>query len=95
VRITLARTGGVAGIRKETAVDTAKLEERRARALEECVGRCGFFSLPERSGPAGRERDRFDLALTVEEGERSHTVRFAEQDPPPGLEAVLDLLRNA
>ena len=95
MRITLVRTGGVAGIRKETAVDTGTLEPRRARRLEECVGRCGFFSLPARAGRPGRERDRFEIALTVEDGGKSHTVRFAEQDPPPGLEAVLDLIGKA
>ncbi len=94
MRLTLVRSGGVTGIRKETTVDTGRLDPARARAVEECVGRCGFFDLPGRVGEGKPQPDRFQLALTVEDGARSHTVRFSEKEVPQGLDPVLDLLRR-
>src|SRR5712691_10321999 len=90
MRITYSREGGFAGIPMEVSVDTAQLEPNQAESLERLVRDSGFFEL----APEGDVKpDVFLHAITVEDGDRRHTVRTT--DPvPPSLAPLLDRLRE-
>ena len=81
-------------MRRETTVDTSHLDPARAREVEDCVGRCGFFEQPPKTGEGPAQPDRFQLELTIAEPGRRHTVRFSEHEVPAGLEPVIALLRR-
>jgi hypothetical protein len=85
MRIKLKRTGGVAGIPREWELDEGALSPQKVQELKKLLRRADFFALPSEAGGPGRARDAFRYELTVEEGERKHTVRCAEPEVPPPL----------
>jgi len=82
VKISLVRSGGVAGLRREATVDTAQLDSSRAEELRRMIEeaeRSGLFetsSAPRGGGPP----DRFGYHLTVEDRRGKREARFSEQD---------------
>jgi hypothetical protein len=90
MRIKLKRTGGVAGIPREWELDEQTLSPQEAQELRNLLRRADFFALPSEVEGSGRARDAFRYELTVEEGERKHTVRCAEPEVPPPLRACIE-----
>jgi Emfourin len=92
MRITLLRTGGVTGLRKETSLDTDRLPPERAARLAECVDSCRFFDLP---APEGKGHpDRFQFFLTVDREGQERTISFHEGSEPKEIAPLLRELRT-
>ena len=95
LKVQWERTGGFAGMRMASSIDSGSLSEEEARRLHELVEAAGFFELPEElTGPAGGA-DRFLYTLTVEMDGRRHTVRTAEAAAPAALRSLIRWLTNA
>jgi hypothetical protein len=88
--IRFERTGGFAGMRMATTVDTTSLPAGEAQALHDLVAAAGFYDLPRQIAGAGA--DRFQYVLAVEEGERQHTVAVDETAIPESLRPLVDRL---
>jgi hypothetical protein len=78
MRISLTRTGGLAGMRRTATVDTAALDPSRAEAFEQLLRQVELegLSAPVRSPQAP---DRFHYTLTIEEAGQRRTVHFGEE----------------
>lgn len=90
MRISLTRTGGLAGMRRTATVDTAALDPSRAEALERLLRQAereGPSSAPARSG---RAPDCFRYTLTVEEAGRRRTVQFGEEGAPDCVQRFVE-----
>jgi hypothetical protein len=88
------RTGGFAGIRLATSVDTADLPADEARALEEKIQAARFFEQPGQIRSAGNQPDQFLYKITVEQGGKSHTVEVGESSMPEALRPLVEHLGN-
>ena len=86
--LSLARSGGVAGIRPPPKVlDTAKVSAVAAQA--------GFFSLPAELPERSPSADSFQHSLTVRHaGGREHTVTFTESAASDALRELKRLVRD-
>jgi hypothetical protein len=93
------RTGGFAGMRMEATIDTEKLPPAEAQILENELASADFFNLPAKTSSPGPGADRFTYRITVESGDRSHTVEAGEASAPerllPLIERLNDLARSA
>ncbi len=89
MRISLTRTGGLAGMRRTATVDTATLDRSRAEALERL---CQQAEIEGRSAPVRPEKapDRFHYTLTIEEAGRLRTVQFGEEDAPDSVQRFVE-----
>ncbi|MGA7932970.1 MAG: protealysin inhibitor emfourin [Kovacikia sp.] len=94
MRISFERSGGFAGISLTTTVDTATLTPAEGSQLRQVVEVADFFLLPAEI-PSPAQPDRFQYRLTVEEGNRHHTVTMGESAVPGTLRPLLDWLLNA
>ncbi len=76
MRIDVVRSGGLAGLRSERSVDTARLPRADAAGLEEAVARLGFF---ERSPRRARGvPDAFTYRVRIEAAGRAREVAFED-----------------
>ena len=92
MRIHFERTGGFAGMRMTTTVDTESLSPEEARDLHEMVDAAEFFDLPATIAAPTPGADRFHYKLTVETEGRRHTVDVAEAAVPKALRPLLQQL---
>ncbi len=92
MRVTLVRTGGVGGIRREARFDPGDLLPEQVAAVRDCVekllGKPPARRLPSR----GPERDRFRYTVTLEEAGLCRSVTFQEGEEPPALRPLLAAL---
>ncbi len=90
MRVYYERTGGFAGIRRTTSLDTRELSGQQARELQRLVEEANFFELPREVYPEGPQAvDRFHYKLTVTTGELRHTVEMEEDVVPEGLRPLI------
>ena len=93
--IKVQRFGGVAGIqRPPVVVDTATMGSG-AGALEDLVHRSKFFELPKEVLPEHPIRDGFQYEITVQDGDRKHTVTTTDAAASADLRALLHSCRRA
>ncbi|MBN2338880.1 MAG: hypothetical protein JXP48_10105 [Acidobacteria bacterium] len=92
MKIVFERTGGLAGRKVEAALDGADLPPAEARRLKRLLRDSAFFSLPPAAGTGPRAPDGFFFRVTVDTGERTHTVEAAEEMVEPSLRPLLDFL---
>jgi hypothetical protein len=92
MRVRFERSGGVAGNRLATTVDSNGLPPDEARNLEGMIQAVGFFELPPQVKGENKGADRFQYRLTVEAGDRAHTVAFNEGAMPAPLESLVTWL---
>lgn len=94
--LTLARSGGVAGIRPPPLVlDTARVPEKVLRRIESLVETSGFFSLPAELPAPKNTADHLLHSLTVAHADgREHTVTFAEGSASEALRELKRLVRD-
>jgi hypothetical protein len=85
------RDGGFIPIPLSVEIDTASLPATEARQVEQLVEEANFFKLPATSMPR-RGADRFEYSITVEKGDKRHTVRTADGAVPEDLQPLLDYL---
>jgi len=89
MKIHLERTGGFTGIPLTGTLDTDQLSPEDSQSLRELVESSGFFSLEAKIPSSGGGADRFTYLLTIEAGERSHTVEIGETGVPGALQALI------
>jgi hypothetical protein len=77
------------------AADTETLAPNDAAHLRSLVEAADFFRLtPIMTGTTTRP-DRFQYDITVEDGDRSHTVTVSESNVPSTLRPLLDWMQDA
>ncbi len=92
MRIDFERSGGFAGMRMTTTVDTESLSSEETRELFELVEGAGFFELPAKISSESPGADRFQYKLTIEAEGRQHTVETGEAAVPEKLRALIQKL---
>lgn len=95
MRISFERTGGFAGTRLTTIVDTATLPIEEANHLHQLVKAADFFHLPTTITSPTSQPDRFQYKLVVEAKSRQHTVNVSEQAVPDALKLLIEWLLEA
>ena len=95
-QLTLARSGGVAGIRPPPKVlDTAGLSVAAAQHIEELLEKSKFFTLPTELPERSQSADNFQHSLTVRHADgREHTVTFSEASASEALRELKRLVRD-
>ncbi|MBM3941752.1 MAG: hypothetical protein FJ316_02290 [SAR202 cluster bacterium] len=97
MRVQFKMEGGVAffpGLSRPTIFDTEQLSPGYAAELEQKVKAARFFDLPATVGAPGKgAADYRQYTVTVEDQDRSHTVRVVEPVADSALLALLDYLR--
>ena len=94
MRISFERTGGFAGITKNTTVDTDTLLPNEANTLPRLVEAADLFRLPEQITSPNPQSDRFQYKLTVEDNGKQHTVTVSESALPETLRPLIEWLQN-
>lgn len=92
MKIHFERSGGFAGLHMESVFDTHKLPKEESDELNALVQGSSFFDLPSTllSPPGGA--DRFSYRITVEQGDRQHTVEFGEAAQPESIQPLVQKL---
>jgi hypothetical protein len=89
VKVSVVRGGGLAGLVQTTIADSETLAPEHAAQLRAKVDEAGFFGLPDNTGRSPGAADRFDYAVTVEDADRTHTVRRAESELPAAVQELI------
>jgi hypothetical protein len=80
MEITIARTGGYAGLHEAIAtIDTTRLSPKMKADIEAAVANANFFALPERVQGKEIGADLQAYEVTVDDGPRHHTVTFPDE----------------
>jgi hypothetical protein len=87
--IHLVRSGGFGGLRREIRIETGSLAREEREPIEGLVRDSGFFTLPEKYPRPERGADYFTYSITVEDGERIHTVEVSQPSLPESLRPLL------
>jgi hypothetical protein len=95
-KLTLARSGGVAGIRPPPKVlDTTGLAADAVQRIEKLLEKADFFGLPAELPSRSSSADNFQHSLTVCRADGSeHTVTFSETDASEALRELKRLVRD-
>jgi hypothetical protein len=92
MQIRYLQSGGFSGMRKTSVVNTLTLPAREAKKVEDLVESAGFFNLPEKFPKPKSGADYFTYSLTVEDGDRSHSVEVSEPSAPASLRPLIRYL---
>jgi hypothetical protein len=92
LEVELEQSGGFAGIRRRTTVNTAELSADEAARLSELVDQLDLEQLVRRQGGPAQHPDQFQYDLTVTRGGRQYRLRLNESDVPAEVRPLLDLL---
>ena len=95
MKISFVRTGGFAGLRLATTVDSATLSPEEAAQLQTLVDNAKFFALPANVKGKTSGADRFQYTITIETPEQQHTVTVEESGASPELLQLLGWLTTA
>jgi hypothetical protein len=87
MKISFERSGGFAGLILATAIDTQTLSSAESEQIHQIMD-VDFFGLPK--ADSSSQPDRFHYQITVEEGDRQHTVEFGESTMPDSLRPLVD-----
>lgn len=99
MRITFQRQGGgvvgyVPGLSQPVVIDTDQLAAAQRTELERLVQTASFFALPATVGMKRRGTDLPEYTVTVEDADRSSTVRFIEPFDNEAIEALIAVLES-
>ena len=89
MRIRVERSGGFAGMRMATTVDTESLPVDDAQNLSEMIRKIDFFELPAEVKSQKPGADRFHYRLTIEDDGKRHTIETGEADAPRELQTLV------
>ncbi len=92
MRIEFERTGGFAGMRMATTMQTESLSPEAAREWHMLVEAARFFDLPAVIASPARGADRFVYKLTIEAEAQRHTIEVGEAAVPEALQPLLQRL---
>lgn len=99
MRIEWTRVGGLAympGLQRPRVIDLEHLEAAERDALARCIAEAHFFDLPATVGAVSRgAADHQHDVVTIEQGERRHTVRLSVPVSEPALQALMQAVRAA
>jgi hypothetical protein len=93
MRIEFTRSGGFAGMRLNGALDTKDIPEAEALELKQMVEAADFFNLPESMPSSGA--DAFHYKISIESGNKTHTVEADERAMAPALMSLVTRLVGA
>ncbi|MGR9117044.1 MAG: protealysin inhibitor emfourin [Gammaproteobacteria bacterium] len=92
IKIIFERSGGFAGLRIKTEMDTGSLAIEQATAIHNMIQEAGFFDLPAVVAASKLGADRFQYNLTIEENGKRHSVVIHDNETMP--ESLKPLLRH-
>jgi len=92
MHIQFERTGGVAGMRLMTTIDSDSISSEDATALRNMIDSASFFELPVKSQKSQSGVDRFQYKVMVEIDARRHTIEIEESAVPASLRPLLNWL---
>ncbi len=92
MQIRFVRTGGFAGMRLSTDLNTDTLNSDESREVRALVDSSGFFDLPKTITPTSKGADQYSYSIIIEEGQKTHTVQFSETAMPSGLRPLINYL---
>jgi hypothetical protein len=95
VKISLVRTGGVAGMRREATIDTADLGPRDSEEIHRLVNAAADEPAAAKAPEPAHGPDRFHYTLTIEDGGRRRALTFAEERTPERLRPLLEAVWRA
>jgi hypothetical protein len=88
MQVSFERSGGFANIPLSVSVNTEMLPSDQAVQLRQWVEAAQFFDLPTSLMSSGQP-DRFQYQITVEEGDRQHSVSVSESAMPESLKPLV------
>jgi phage portal protein BeeE len=86
--ITFDRSGGVIGSDMHLELDTQNLSEEDASVLRRLIDEADFFNLPENL-VVQPNTDEFQYQITIDDDERSHTVRVSDSSMEKPLHPLI------
>jgi hypothetical protein len=90
MKIQFERSGGFSGIPIVAAIDSQSLPTDEAQHLRKLVQEANFFDLPPHLPASGRAGvDQFQFKITIEDGERTHTVETTDSAAAADLQPLL------
>jgi len=93
MRLSFERSGGFTGILQTKTFDTDALTNEAAAQLIHLVEAADFFRLPAMIATTAQP-DRFQYQITIETGDRQHTINVSESTAPGTLRPLLDWLNT-
>jgi hypothetical protein len=97
MQVQFQTSGGIAflpGLAAPTTIDVESLDDPTRRQLDELLRTARFFDLPaDAPAPAGAA-DYQTYTISVDTGERRHTVKVTDASATPPLQALIGLLRS-
>ncbi|MDX2161552.1 MAG: protealysin inhibitor emfourin [bacterium] len=98
LKIVLKRSGGIAylpGLNRPIEIDTQTLPHAEAAELQTLVEKAKVFSLPRQVNSAGDgSADHFRYSLTVQNGQRQHSIRFVDPIDNEPLRALVAYIQK-
>ncbi len=88
--IRMERSGGFAGMTLSAEIDTEQLDERERLALQELVKSADFCNLPAHIKGPNVGSDRFMYVISIEDGDKTHTVDVSEGGMPEELQPLVN-----
>jgi hypothetical protein len=94
MHIQFVRSGGFAGLRMTTEIDSEDLSQEELQNLREALDNANFFSLPEQMMADLGSADRFQYEITVDDGIRHHTVVANDASMPGEMQPLVSHLER-
>jgi hypothetical protein len=94
MRIHFVRTGGFAGMRLASTIDSEMLPEDEVQALQSELDNARFFELPAQLTVGGGGADRFQYEITIEDGRNKHTIEAGESGLPGHVQPLVQHLER-
>ena len=92
MRIRFERTGGFDGLRLSGEVDSEKLSAAQAKELKRLVEGARPFDQPRTASRSPQVPDQFQYELTIEDGDRTHTIQTGDAEASDELRELIDWL---
>jgi hypothetical protein len=89
MKLSVVRAGGVSGIVSRTEVASGALKPEDAEALQNKVRESGILDMSAEPSQQRPVPDEFQYELTVEDGDRTHTVRAPEGELPQNVRSLI------
>ena len=94
MRITLKRSGGFGGIQTTASLDLDTPSDAKAAEARRLIDAADFFNLPKTIRLQQQQPDRFQFELTIEDGQRSHTVSTSEDAASKELKTLVSWVQK-